>query len=184
MIGSYEIPIDYELLFNIAKSREFKNFVVRDNSLVYQGTIAQVVTPIQSQDDFKLLEESYKFSGLLQRECLIVKVVCETGDIFSSNIIKGKKNSVSSYKEVKTLIDELSLKAKSLGHTVLEVELLHTHLTRQFVLISKEDEIDKISINPLSDSDIDLLLRLRQYIKARISIRALTKDGICFSASA
>ncbi|EQC44270.1 hypothetical protein [Bacteriovorax sp. Seq25_V] len=184
MNGPYEIPIDYELLYNIAKSREFENFTVDGSGVVYRGIVPQIVTPISNYDDFKLINESFKYNGLIQRECLIVKVICETGDLFSSNIITGKKRSVSSYEEIKALIDKLSLEAKRVGHTVTDVELIHTHLTKQFVLISADDHIDKISINPLSDSDIDLVMKLKQYIKARISIRALTKDGICFTAVA
>lgn len=178
LMSSYTLAIDFELAFSIAHSDDWSSFHMFGNQLVFNGIVSQNVSQPLARDEV-LLAHSQSIFKSLQRECLQISLICFDGESFSSKIIKGSKNSVSSHDEMRDLIKELVHSCRLIGREISHVEISHTHLGEQFIEVSNQ-KLMKISTHGLSQRDLDCVKVLREFVDFPIKLRAVTPANMVY----
>lgn len=177
-----KIALDFDILTAVCQIGDFKGHFKTNNSFFIKATANQVqeITYSKNPWDAKLLEASVYFFGLLKRECMYIKLHCNMGECLYSKIFHGGRSHVSSFKQIRQIIQKLSLDAKSSGLEILKVEIVHTHMKDEFLDLDSRGYATKITSWPLSQSDLLILDRLKSFIKAPILMRAVTNKKISY----
>lgn len=175
----YTLPIDFEMAFTLADSGEWDSFELKNGRLVHNGFQEQVVGHINSLDE-ELLAKSLSIFKFLEKECMQVRVRCIGGEVICSKIIKGKKRSVSSASEIKSIISQLAFEARKNGREIHYVEVVHTHLGRQSLTIC-DGKISKLQTHALSERDFKCIEEVKEFVDFPIKIKAITQEKMSYS---
>lgn len=175
---TYTLPIDFEMAFTLAETKEWNSFEMRGNKLIFNGVVDQQVSYIRRSDEV-LLEKSLSVLNFFSKECMQISICCHGGEKVTSNIIKGTKSSVSTSKEIKNTINELVFKCRQRGLEVAHIDISHTHLGRQFIEI-KEGKVSRLETHGLSKRDIECVHEIKPFIDYPIKLRAITQEKMVY----
>ncbi|AYF44509.1 MULTISPECIES: hypothetical protein [Halobacteriovorax] len=160
----------YERVKIHAMESDFSRLSLDGQEVVYMGQ--SITAP--SRWDKKLLRHSFALYGLIKREVLQIRFHLESNQVIESKIFKGRYKSVSDYKSIMNTMLELESLSRKYGLKILKAEIAHTHLS--------ECRIDKKNLKfcMLSESDLQVAKRLKQFRNYPIEIKAIAKDGLVF----
>jgi hypothetical protein len=170
--------LTYETLETLARSEHWTNFNKVNGQLIYTGEIDQFVD-LADEQEIALINVSLGMTGLFAREVAQVKIHCGAGEQICSQIIRGKKNQVSTYSELRNLVLELTSKARTSGRVIKHVEIVHTHIKKQ-KLVFGVGQIKAVHTQALSLTDIALARRIRQFLDCPLLLKAVTRDKITY----
>lgn len=182
-MGTRSISLDFDLLLKLTRNKFCSSLHLSSDlgeGIWYHLERPQRITTTFLELDKKLLKKSQNFFGLIKREYLYIKISTKFGDVKVSKFIRGERASVSSYKQIKSLINDLSFDIRKSGDEVKQIEIVHSHLHRQYVELSEKGEVQKLVTRPLSKADLNLLVRLKDFITAPILMRAVTLEKISY----
>ncbi len=153
-----------------ALSASFEGLKAINNRVLFNG---QEIRPI-TRNEYDLLKHSYALFGLVKREVLQICLELDNGHKFFSKIIKGTHNRVSTYAGILSQTLELESQARRFGGEVIKLSLSHTHLSQC------EVAHDRLRLCMLSESDMKVVKRLKEFRNYPIEIKAIAKDGLVF----
>lgn len=160
----------YERIKVHAIGQDYSRLSLRGQEVIYNGQIICAPT----RWDKKLLRHSFAMYGLIKREVLQIRFYLKNGHILESRIFKGSANSVSDYKSIMNTMLELESRSRKADSEILKAEIAHTHLS-ECVITDR-----KLKLCLLSESDLSVAKRLKQFRKYPIEIKAIAKDGLVF----
>lgn len=164
-----EVSIFDRIKFH-ALVEQYASLKLKGQDVYYKG---QHISAARSWD-YKLLRHSFAFKGLIKREVMQIRFHLVGGEVIESKIFKGTKSSVSDYKSIMNTMLALELQAKKLGLGIVKAQIAHTHLSDCVVTDTK------MKLCMLSESDLEIGRRLKQFRRFPIEIKAIAKDGLVF----
>lgn len=179
-MNNQRIFLDFDTLSAVCQIGDFKGHFSSKDGLFVKVNQVQKINLSRHPQDTKLLEASTYFFGILKRECMYIKLHCSMGEDLYSKIFRGSYGHVSSLKHIKKTIRQLSKLARESGLEVLKIEIVHTHMKDEYLEIDNRGFVSKITSWPLSHSDLQILDRLKEFIKAPILMRAVTNKKISY----
>ena len=175
----YTLPIDFEMAYTLAETGEWDSFKMKNGKLIHNGLHEQIVGFLDAFDE-ELLSKSLSVFKFLERECLQVRLRLIDGEVVCSKIIKGEKKSVSSTKEIKTIISKLVFHAKTQGKEIEYIEVVHTHLGRQSLTVT-DGKITHLKTHALSEQDFSCIAEVKEFVDYPIKIKAITQEKMTYS---
>jgi len=175
----YTLPLDFEMAYTLADTGEWDSFDIENGKLVHRGVTEQIVGYLNKLDE-ELLAESLSIFKFLEKECMQVRVRCSGAEVICSKIIKGKRKSVSSASEIKSIIHDLVFQARKKGRDIQYVEVVHTHLGRQSLTVTN-GKVTQLETHALSQRDLNCVNEIKEFVDFPIKIKAITQEKMSYS---
>ncbi len=173
--------LNINTVLDLANNSDVKSFAFFGDRIIYHGQVDQYIS-LPSEDDLTLIENSKSFFKFMNRECMQIRVHCFNLEVIQSKIIKGTKNSVSNYKEIKNIAYDLLFKAKQRGLEVDYIEVAHTHMGDQYAYMDESGQVRKILSKGLSDADINTIKMIKPFLGHRVIIKSISESKIAYCA--
>lgn len=161
--------LDYRISFNDIK---------RERGLIYKDQhVRQFITSVSVEEN-ELVEEALKFKKPI--ETLKISVITTSRDEFSSEIIYGESNSISSVQQLESIIQGLIYNIRTTGFEVEKIIIGHVHPSLE-VILKSEDKHSFIT-NGLSKRDINTAKHLKERFKYPLEMSAYLPSGLKYSS--
>ncbi len=170
--------LDFSTIVELANDVNISNFQYFGDRIIHQGAVEEYISLLDEYDEV-LLKRSISKIRYFRRENMQIKLHCFCGKVLLSKIIRGTESSVSHFQEIKNLCYDLILKAKQSGLDINYIEVAHTHLGEQYVIL-RDGRIKKVISKGLSAQDIATILNIKPFIDYKILLKSIGENEVAY----
>ena len=170
--------LDINSIINLAYDKTIKNFMFLSDRIIHSGIVDEFVTVIDSDDELLLQKSIGRFS-FFNCEYMQIKLHTKCQSVLKSKMIRGTKKSVSNAQEIKNLSYDLIFKANKQGLEIDYIEIAHTHLGEQYLVLDN-DSVTRVVSKGLSRQDVETIFNIKPFIQSKILLKCICENGVAY----